>query len=342
MLPSDMAEFGRSLLSSAAFVSNHFFYRLADYFGGQSDLKPLLHTWSLSIEEQFYLVLATAVPGRRTLAVWMAAHVVGAVGAISLTACVVMVGVQKEAAFFLAPFRAWELLLGAALALSTRRPAIPAWMAELAAGAGLSMILASVLLLDEDHAFPGILAVPPCLGAALLILAGMDKQPAVTRLLSTRPLVAVGLLSYSLYLWHWPILSFARYQLDRPLQWGGCRSAGEPAGGIRDLSLRGAARTPPSLARAPQVIGAGGLSLGAVALAGHEIDTSRGWTFNLDPEFRRLDTAARSETSTTAPAAVRTHLSQRRSLHLRPSSRRGLLRLGDLRGTPTPITIRPP
>ena len=212
MLPGDMAEFGRSLLSSATFISNHFFYRLAGYFGGESDLKPLLHTWSLSIEEQFYLVwpLLFLVIGRWQYR-WLP-YFVWAAGAISLAASVVMVGYQKEAAFFLAPFRAWELLLGASLALLSRRPAIPAWLAELCASAGLSMIVASVLFLDEGHAFPGLLALPPCLGTALLIFAGMERRPAVTRLLSTGPAVAVGLISYSLYLWHWPILSFARYQ----------------------------------------------------------------------------------------------------------------------------------
>ena len=297
MLPSDMAEFGRSLLSSATFVSNHFFYGLADYFGGASDLKPLLHTWSLSIEEQFYLVwpLLFLVIGRWHYR-WLP-YFVCAAGAISLVASVVMVGHHKEAAFFLAPFRAWELLLGAALALLSRPPTITARTADICAGAGLSMIVASVLFLDESHAFPGLLALPPCLGAALLIVAGMEKQPAVTRLLSTGPAVAVGLISYSLYLWHWPILSFARYHLDRPLQWSELT-------GLLALSLLAAFATyryveqPArrlSMARAPYVIGSGVLALAAIALAGQQIDKSRGgWTFNLDPEIRRLDATARS------------------------------------------------
>ena len=110
-----MAEFGRSLASSALFVSNHFFYRLAGYFGGESDLKPLLHTWSLSIEEQFYLVwplLFLTIGGWRYR--WLP-YFVWIAGAISFAASVAMVAYNKEAAFFLAPFRAWELLLGAAL-----------------------------------------------------------------------------------------------------------------------------------------------------------------------------------------------------------------------------------
>ena len=297
MLPSDMAEFARSLVSSAAFVSNHFFYHLAGYFGGQSDLKPLLHTWSLSIEEQFYLVwpLLFLVVARWRRG-WLP-YLVWATGAISLAASVVMVGQQKEAAFFLAPFRAWELLLGAALALLTRQPAMGAWKAELCAGSGLLMILGSVLLLDEGHAFPGLLAVPPCLGAALLIVAGMERQPAVTRLLSTRPAVVVGLISYSLYLWHWPLLAFARYHLDRSLHWGevACLLAASLLAAFATYRYVEQPARRLQLTRAPQVIGAGLLALGAIALIGHRIDSSRGWTFNLDPEIRRLDATARTE-----------------------------------------------
>jgi peptidoglycan/LPS O-acetylase OafA/YrhL len=295
MMPSDMVEFGRSLVSSAAFVSNHFFYRLADYFGGQSDLKPLLHTWSLSIEEQFYLVwplvfLAVA----RWRYGWLP-YCVWIVGVISLAASAIMVGQHKEAAFFLAPFRAWELLLGASLALLSRRPAIPAWMAEIGACVGLSMIVASVLLLDDRQSFPGLLALPPCLGAALLILVGMERQPVVTRVLSTRPAVAIGLISYSLYLWHWPLLALARYHFDRPLRWTELTcllSASLLAAFVTYRYVEQPARHL-RLDLAPRVIGAGVLSLGAIALAGHQIDKSRGWTFNLDPEIRRLDRISR-------------------------------------------------
>jgi peptidoglycan/LPS O-acetylase OafA/YrhL len=296
MLPSDMAEFGRSLVSSAGFVSNHFFFRLADYFGGQSDLKPLLHTWSLSIEEQFYLVWPLAfLAVARWRYEWLP-YFVWITGAISLAASAMMVGQHKEAAFFLAPFRAWELLLGASLALLSRPPAISAWMAEVGAGLGISMIVASVVLLDERQAFPGLLALPACLGAALLILAGMERRPVITRMLSVRPAVAIGLISYSLYLWHWPLLAFARYYFDRPLQ-------GTELACVLSASLVAAFATyhyverPArhlSLALAPRLVCVGALSLGAIALAGHQINKSRGWTFNLDAEVRRLDAISRS------------------------------------------------
>jgi len=270
MLPGDMRTFGQSLTSSALFYANHFFYSQSGYFGGPSDLKPLLHTWSLSIEEQFYLVWPLLF---LVLARWRAGWVqyfVWTAAAISLAASEIMVGRDRQAAFFLAPFRTCELLLGAALALLPRRPRMSPGLAELASRAGLVMIVTSVVLLDETEAFPGLLAVPPCLGAALLVFTGMDQRPAVNRLLSTPPAVTIGRISYPLYLWHWPLLAFARYHLDRPLQW-------EEIGGLLGVSLLAACATyrcveqparSITLARAPHVVAAGVLSLGLFVYVG--------------------------------------------------------------------------
>jgi peptidoglycan/LPS O-acetylase OafA/YrhL len=298
MLPSDMAEFGRSLRSSAMFVSNHFFYRLADYFGGQSDLKPLLHTWSLSIEEQFYLVWpAVFLLLIRWRNGWLH-NVIAAVGGLSLAASVAMVGYHREAAFFLAPFRAWELLLGAWLALLPARPALSPRIAEMCASAGLLLILGSTLLLAEGDPFPGLLALPPCLGTALLIIAGTQPKPTlVTRWLSMRPAVAVGLVSYSLYLWHWPLLAFARYHVDRPLRWSETASLLLASLLLSAATYRWVERPARRLqpAQTRLVLGAGVLSLAAVGLAGYRIDKDRGWTFNISPQIRQLDLAARSE-----------------------------------------------
>jgi len=297
MLPSDMVEFGKSLFASAAFVSNHFFYKLADYFGGQSDLKPLLHTWSLSIEEQFYLVWPVTFLLLSRWRILRLSSFIAIASAVSLVASAIMVGYHKEAAFFLAPYRAWELLLGAWLALLSPRPKIDARRAEVWALTALAMIVASIMLLEEGQNFPGLLALPACLGTALLILVGLEQRPTVTRLLSTRLVVALGLVSYSLYLWHWPILAFARYRFDRPLRWDELII-------LLAFSLLAAAATyryveQPArriaFVRVPRVLGAGVLSLAAIALVGQQIDKSHGWTFNLDPEIRRLDTIARSE-----------------------------------------------
>jgi peptidoglycan/LPS O-acetylase OafA/YrhL len=297
MLPSDMVEFGQSLFASAAFVSNHFFYKLADYFGGQSELKPLLHTWSLSIEEQFYLIWPLSFLLLSRWRILRLSSVIGIACAVSLAASATTVSYHREAAFFLAPYRAWELLLGAWLALLSSPPQIGARRAELWTLIGLAMILASIVFLDEGQNFPGLLALPACLGTALLILVGTEQRPTVTRLLSTRLVVAFGLVSYSLYLWHWPILAFARYHFDRPLRWDELTI-------LLALSLLAAAATyryveQPArriaFVRVPRVVGAGVLSLAVIALMGRQIDKSHGWTFNIDPEIRRLDMIARSE-----------------------------------------------
>jgi peptidoglycan/LPS O-acetylase OafA/YrhL len=297
MLPSDMAEFGRSLVSSAAFASNHFFFHLADYFGGPSEQKPLLHTWSLSIEEQFYLIWPPLFVVLVRWRAWWLPYCLGILGAFSLVASAMMVSEQKEAAFFLAPFRAWELLLGASLALLPRHSWISGRGAQIFAGLGVALIVASIVLLDDSQPFPGLLALPACLGTGMLILAGRNDAPLVTRVLSLRPAVAVGLISYSLYLWHWPLLALARYHFDRPLRW-------TELAVVLGASLLAAVATYRYVEQparhlkfpfAPRVVGAGVLSLGAVALVGHQIDKSRGWTFNLDPEIRRLDRISRTK-----------------------------------------------
>ncbi|HET6926687.1 MAG TPA: acyltransferase family protein [Hyphomicrobiaceae bacterium] len=292
MLPSDMASFGRSLTSSALFYSNHFFYTQSGYFGGPADLKPLLHTWSLSIEEQFYLVwpiLFLLLVRWRAVApfLWPAA-------AISLAACALMTSWDKEAAFFLAPFRAWELLLGAGLALLPKPAVVSPLLAQLASSTGLAMVVASIVLLDEARPFPGLLALAPCLGAALLVFAGTHHRPLITRLLSTPPAVALGLISYSLYLWHWPLLSLARYHFDRPLQWGEVSSLLGLSLLAAFVSYRWVERPARNITweRVPQVLVAGVVSLGLFVLVGN---ASRRWTFSLNPEIRRLDDAVRSE-----------------------------------------------
>jgi peptidoglycan/LPS O-acetylase OafA/YrhL len=293
MLPSDMAAFARSLSSSAKFLSNHYFYNQAGYFGGQSDLKPLLHTWSLSIEEQFYLVWPVVFLAAARWRPTAMLYPVWAAGAVSLAVASIVVSQDKELAFFLAPFRAWELLLGAALALRTGRILLPAWGAEVAAGFGLSLIVASVVLLDESQPFPGLLALPACLGAGLLIFTGTEHKPLVNRMLSLRPFVTVGLISYSLYLWHWPLLSFARYHYGRQLQW---HEVACLLGASLLLSLATyryvelpARRLRPDLA--PRVLGLGLLSVAMIAVGGGQLAASR-WTYNLDPELRRFDATA--------------------------------------------------
>ncbi|NLA69066.1 MAG: acyltransferase [Gammaproteobacteria bacterium] len=211
-VPSDYALLGRHAAASAGFVANIAFWLDADYFAPAADALPLLHLWSLGVEEQFYLawplllvLAARAGLGGRALA---------ATGvALSLAACLLLTPRDPGSAFFLPFTRFWELLAGAWLALRLRdagggsrmRPAV----ADALALAGLALVLATCLLLDDQSPFPGWRALPPVAGSMLLVLAAPGSR--WTRwLLTRRWLVWIGLVSYPLYLWHWPLLSFGR------------------------------------------------------------------------------------------------------------------------------------
>lgn len=216
--PVDFIAIGESALATVLFGSNVYFWQTTDYFAAAAEYQPLLHTWSLAVEEQFYLVfpllllLLVKLPRAKQIGYLVAILVV------SLAVSVFSTRAAPVTAFYLAPARAWELLAGVLLALN----AVPAWQGravrEFAAAAGLVLIVVSVVTLDAATPFPGIAAVMPCLGTALVIQAGRGRgaPTAVTRILSHRLPVFVGLISYSLYLWHWPLLAFSRSWLESP------------------------------------------------------------------------------------------------------------------------------
>ena len=209
LLSTDLVNFGQSVLAAFAFVSNVFFWRTAGYFDTDAVTKPLLHTWSLGIEEQFYIVFPLLLwvilkPARhRALLPVLIAATLMSYG-INVVALYFKNGF---AAFYLLPMRAWELGIGAVLANVRLRA--PAWV-------GLPALAMFALAFVNPKFLPRNVpdATLACLGAALLISSG---QGLASRLLSTRPFVGIGLISYSLYLWHWPIFVFASYVVIRPL-----------------------------------------------------------------------------------------------------------------------------
>ncbi|MCA9177664.1 MAG: acyltransferase [Planctomycetales bacterium] len=217
MLPRDYYHFSKSVTAQVLLASNVYFHGLLDYFAGPADQQPLLHTWSLAVEEQFYLVFPLLLvwvrhwPRRRLLAGLCA------LTAASLALSVSQVANQPSAAFFLLPGRAWELLVGALLVFVPRLPNAPAWRWELLSVGGVAAIGCSIVLYNEQTLFPGIAALPPVVGAAAIILANSQCSTAVARALAWQPLVALGLMSYSLYLWHWPVISLLHYQFGATL-----------------------------------------------------------------------------------------------------------------------------
>jgi peptidoglycan/LPS O-acetylase OafA/YrhL len=213
-MPPELIDFGQSVIALTVFASNVLFWLEAGYFDSPGDWKPLLHTWSLAVEEQFYIVFPlVALAWHRRLTrplVWLLIPALVASFALSAWS----VGRFPDATFYLAPARAWELLVGAVLALGIVNAPNNRIVGEAAGIAGLALIAYGVFALSEQSPFPGPNALYPCLGAALVIWSGSSAVPTLTsRALATPPLVGIGLLSYSLYLWHWPALVFYRYAI---------------------------------------------------------------------------------------------------------------------------------
>ncbi|MBI1182386.1 MAG: acyltransferase family protein [Alphaproteobacteria bacterium] len=210
-LPQHLEALGRAAVATVMFCSNILFYTQAGYFSEPAETMPLLHTWSLAVEEQFYIffpILLWLVHRYRPKAVfWVLAPIALASFALSAWGAV-----HKPAfTFFLSPTRVWELFAGAMLALGAV-PAVRGRVArEVLAAAGVALIGWAVFSFSPKTAFPGANALFPVLGAALLL--HVAPGTVAGRLLSTRPLVFVGLISYSLYLWHWPIIVFTQYYL---------------------------------------------------------------------------------------------------------------------------------
>ena len=242
MLPVDYTSLGRSAASQAVFAANIHYWLTSGYFAEAAVEKPLLHTWSLALEEQFYLIVPVALflvfrvrlrvlpsRSRQTRALQ-----IGILAALLLGLALSVWGVARHpsAAFYLLPTRAWELLLGSLIAFAPAstlpRASNGGAVREASALAGLALILLAAFGFGATTPFPGFAALVPCLGAAAWIWAnsrpvlaateqepgpgGDSRVPTRAGAWLSHPLpVFVGLVSYSLYLWHWPFLAFARY-----------------------------------------------------------------------------------------------------------------------------------
>lgn len=207
--------------AQAVFAGNIYFWAKSGYFSNEAGTIPLLHTWSLGLEEQYYLlfpmlfVLPVVWTHRRLC--WC--FLVLFCGSFVLS--IYQVAQAPDAAFYLLPSRAWELLAGALLAVIPARPQTPQWLLTGAGWGGLSALLAAMFFYKNETPFPGLAAMPPVLGTAAIIWSmAQNEAPSLLRkLLSWRPVVFIGLISYSLYLWHWPVLVYASYWPERHIIW---------------------------------------------------------------------------------------------------------------------------
>jgi peptidoglycan/LPS O-acetylase OafA/YrhL len=211
MTPPDMRKFAQTVIAVPLFASNILLSMTSGYFDTSSELKPLLHTWSLAVEEQYYLFFPLLLMWLGRLGKNGLSVVFVALAVASLALAEWGLGVKPDYVFFLLPTRIWELLIGALLAFQLQHAeAAPKLLRQCLSAAGLGLILLATFAFDEYTPFPSVYALVPTVGAALVIgFAGPDTWTG--RLLSQRLLVGIGLISYSAYLWHQPLFAFARY-----------------------------------------------------------------------------------------------------------------------------------
>jgi peptidoglycan/LPS O-acetylase OafA/YrhL len=290
--PDDLRKLPASAIAATLFYSNiHLFFDV-NYFGGGSEIKPLLHSWSLAVEEQFYIgfpvlmiMIARFAPQWRR----------GIVAAFALLSFAIAVATQAKGdgfAFYWLPPRAWELFAGSLLALGVM-PTLGRRTREALALAGVIAIAFSIITYGKTTVFPGVTALPPVLGAVAIIMAGRGTR--IAQILETPLLVGIGLISYSLYLWHWPVIVFAEYTTNARLS--GWRSVAAIALslGLAVLSWRWIERPfrdPRRMGRKTIFTwtGVGMASLCAASLA---LATTDGWSGRFNPATLQYLAAAK-------------------------------------------------
>ena len=292
LYPHQFLSFSRSVIAASLFVSSFLFRSEAGYFDLASEEKPLLHTWSLSVEELFYIFFPLLLLTLRSWSLRAQSYVLIGIAVISLAAS--MIALEQDptsrSAFFLPYSRAWELMLGALLAYGilprTGKP-----MREVAALLGITMICFAVFGFSDATVFPGFNALLPCVGAALVIYAGQYDSSIGGRLLSTPVLVWIGRISYSLYLWHWPLLAFARVRFGEALTpWGvaGIIALSALCASLSTRFIEHPFRGRDGLLSRRQVLGVSVLGLGTLAILGVAGVWSDGWSNRYPPVVARI------------------------------------------------------
>jgi peptidoglycan/LPS O-acetylase OafA/YrhL len=214
LLPSELIEFSKGALATVTYVSNIFFFTQADYFAPAADTTVLLHTWSLSVEEQFYLLLPALLillrhQSRQGLVLSLLV-----VACCSLVLSTLLVRYNESAAFFLSPSRFWQFVLGGvtALAMPSLRPR--PFLRQIAAAAGTIGLVVCFATYRSSQPFPGLLALPPTIATCLVLYGCSARNGPVWKALALPPLQYLGRWSYSIYLWHWPVIVFYRLTIS--------------------------------------------------------------------------------------------------------------------------------
>jgi peptidoglycan/LPS O-acetylase OafA/YrhL len=237
LFPADLKSFAMSVIWTVFFVSNIGFWKETGYFDALANTKPLLHTWSLAVEEQFYLLFPLLLIALRNASRRIVLFVISAITLGSLALSVALVKNHPDPVFYWSVTRAWELGIGAVLAIGKLPPLTHRYREALAA-LGLIMIIVAVIAFGNGEPPYMLNLVVPCVGAALLLHAGSHGPTVAGRILSWRPFVLIGLISYSLYLWHWPLYVFVLYAAPQWLSPAGKVLLVLASAGIAALSWR--------------------------------------------------------------------------------------------------------
>lgn len=206
--PEELQNIGETTFASILFSSNIIFYLSSGYFDGGLSTNPLLHTWSLSVEEQFYIIIPVVLFFIRPLGPRKCSYILLSIAIISFIFATLNISRDPNGVFYLVHYRAWELLAGGLLAIFQIPPVRNQVARESISLAGVAAIVLSTKFLTEATPFPGMSAAPAVFGTVAIIYAGTDGRTIVSRLLAWHPIRFLGLISYSLYLWHWPLIVF--------------------------------------------------------------------------------------------------------------------------------------
>ena len=214
---SAFKELGQSVVAATFFSSNILFWYKGGYFAASSLEKPLLHTWSLAVEEQFYLFFPILLIAINRFLNGKYLRVLLGLGFISLIGSIWGVYAHPEATYYFTPTRMWELIVGSIIALGAITPLKENIERNFVGTVGLALIFYSIFFYTNKTIFPGHHAIAPVFGAGLIIYSGIDGDSIINKGLRFKPLIFIGLISYSLYLWHWPLIAFTKYFVQRDL-----------------------------------------------------------------------------------------------------------------------------